>query len=397
MTRMIDASAITLDALNADPYPVYDELRKIAPIVYVPQIDEWLVTSWDDCRAIGALKDSVQLAPGHPVDQEFFGGDSVLTMSGDKHKGLREGIDQSLKAGPVARFLDDGGRDTVIRYIDAIAPQGRGDLAVDLLNKISVRVVGNRLGFDDVDDETLVRWFEALSGGLSNKEGDNEASIRAEVTIREIDEYMGDKIARLRATPDDTLLSHMLHVGLPDGEGPRTFDDVMPSIRVIILGAFQEPGHSVATTFWGLLNEPDQLRELQASPNEFAPAALRESFRWIAPIGVVAAHPLTDFTYNGVTVPAGAPLSLVVAAANRDPAKFTDAHRYDMHRTQTVNATFGYGVHHCSGHQLAKGLGEIMVEETARRLPNLRLDPDAPATVSGYLFRGAKSLPVLWN
>ncbi|MDP4586186.1 MAG: hypothetical protein NWS64_02665, partial [Microbacteriaceae bacterium] len=328
---MTDASTITLDALNKDPYPIYDELRKIAPIVYVPQIDEWLVTSWDDCRAIGALKDSVQLAPGHPVDQEFFGGDSVLTMSGEKHKGLREGIDQSLKAGPVARFLDDGGRDTVIRYIDAIAPQGRGDLAVDLFNKISVRVVGDRLGFDDVDDETLVRWFEALSGGLSNKEGENEASVRADAIIGEIDAYMADKIARLRANPDDTLLSHILHVGLRDGESPRTFDDVMPSIRVIILGAFQEPGHSVATTLWGLLTEPEQLRELQASPHELAPAALREGFRWIAPIGVVAAHPITDFTYAGITVPAGAPLSLVVAAANRDPAKFDDAHRFDMH------------------------------------------------------------------
>lgn len=394
---MIDASAITVEALNADPYPIYDELRKLAPIVYVPQIDEWLVTSWDDCRAIGALKDSVQLAPGHPVDKEFFGGPSVLTMSGEKHRGLREGIDQSLRAGPVARFLDDGGRDTVIRYIDAIAPLGRGDLSVDLFNRISVRVVGNRLGFDDVADDTLVEWFEALSGGLSNKDGENDASNRAAITLQEIDAYMADKIARLRAKPDETLLSHMLHVGLQGGEGPRTFDDVMPSIRVIILGAFQEPGHSVATTFWGLLNEPEQLRELQASPNEFAPAALRESFRWIAPIGVVAAHPLSDFTYERVTVPAGAPLSLVVAAANRDPAKFDDAHRFDMHRERTVNATFGYGVHHCSGHQLAKGLGEIMVEETARRLPNLRLDPASPATVSGYLFRGAKSLPVLWG
>jgi cytochrome P450 len=394
---MIDASAITVEALNADPYPIYDDLRKTAPIVYVPQIDEWLVTSWDDCRAIGALKDSVQLAPGHPVDKEFFGGPSVLTMSGEKHRGLREGIDQSLKAGPVARFLDDGGRDTVIRYIDAIAPLGRGDLSVDLFNKISVRVVGNRLGFDDVADDTLVEWFEALSGGLSNKDGENDASNRAAITLQEIDAYMADKIAHLRAKPDETLLSHMLHAGLQGGEGPRTFDEVMPSIRVIILGAFQEPGHSVATTFWGLLNEPEQLRELQDSPDEFAPAALRESFRWIAPIGVVAAHPLSDFTYEGVTVPAGAPLSLVVAAANRDPAKFDDAHRYDMHRERTVNATFGYGVHHCSGHQLAKGLGEIMVEETARRLPNLRLDPASPATVSGYLFRGAKSLPVLWG
>lgn len=394
---MIDVNAVTIEDLTADPYPIYDELRKIAPIVYVPGIDEWLVTSWDDCRAIGALKDSVQLAPGHPVDKEFFGGDSVLTMSGEKHKGLREGIDQSLKAGPVARFLDDGGRETVIRYIDAIAPQGRGDLSEDLFNKISVRVVGNRLGFDDVDDETLVNWFEALSGGLSNKDGENEASNRAAITLREIDDYMSEKITRLRANPDDTLLSHMLHVGLPEGHEPRTFEAVIPSIRVIILGAFQEPGHSVATTFWGLLNEPEQLRQLQQNPSEFAPFALREGLRWVAPIGVVAAHPITDFTYGGITVPAGAPLSLVVAAANRDPAKFAQPHRFDMHRERTVNATFGYGVHHCSGHQLAKGLGEIMVEETARRLPDLRLDPDSPAAVSGYLFRGAKSLPVLWN
>lgn len=394
---MIDPSEITIEALNADPYPIYGELRKLAPIVYVPQINEWLVTSWDDCRAIGALKDSVQLAPGHPVDREFFGGENVLTMSGEKHKGLREGIDTSLKAGPVARFLDDSGRDTVIHYIDEIAHLGRGDLSVDLFNKISVRVVGDRLGFGDVNDGTLVNWFEALSGGLSNKDGENEASRLAAATVREIDDYMRDKIEFLRQNPDETLLSHMLHVGLPDGAGPRTFDEVIPSIRVIILGAFQEPGHAVATTFWGLLNEPDQLQELQAKPAEFATAALREGFRWMAPIGVIAAHPRSDFTYAGVTVPAGAPLSLVVAAANRDPSKFENAHRYDMHRRQTVNATFGYGVHHCSGLQLAKGLGEIMVEETARRLPGLRLDPDSPATVSGYLFRGAKSLPVLWD
>jgi cytochrome P450 len=394
---MIDPAEITIEDLNADPYPIYDELRQIAPIVYLPRIDEWLVTSWDDCRAIGALKDSVQLAPGHPVDQEFFGGDNVLTMSGEKHSRLREGIDKSLKAGPVHRFLDDSGCDTVIRYIDAISERGQADLAVDLFNKISVRVVGDRIGFNDVEDETLVRWFEALSGGLSNKDDESEASALANATLLEIDEFMRNKIESLRADPDDTLLSHMLHVGLTDGGAPRTFDEVMPSIRVIILGAFQEPGHSVATTFWGLLNEPDQLRELQANPDEFATAALREGFRWVAPIGVVAAHPRTDFTYGGVTVPAGAPLSLVVAAANRDPAKFDNAHRYDMHRTQTINATFGYGVHHCSGHQLAKGLGEIMVAETARRLPGLRLDPNAPATVTGYLFRGAKSLPVLWG
>jgi cytochrome P450 len=394
---MFDVNAVTIEELNSDPYPIYDELRKIAPIVFLPGIDEWLVTSWDDCRAIGALKDSVQLAPGHPVDQEFFGGDNVLTMSGERHRGLREGIDQSLKAGPVAKFLDDGVRETVVSYIDAIAPLGRGDLSADLFNKISVRVIGNRLGFEDIDDDTLVRWFEALSGGLSNKEGENEESTLAQLTMREIDAYMTGKISFLRENPDESLLSHMLHVGVAEGQGPRTFEDVMPSIRVIILGGFQEPGHSVATTLWALFNEPGQLAELQLNPSEFAPPALREGLRWTAPIGVVGSHPLSDFSYAGIVVPAGAPLSIVVAAANRDPAKFPEPHKFNMHRERTVNATFGYGVHHCSGHHLAKGLGEIMLEETARRLPKLRLDPSQPAVVTGYLFRGAKSLPALWN
>jgi len=394
---MFDPREVTIDQLNADPYPIYDSLRDIAPIVYLPQIDEWLVTSWDHCRAIGALKDSIQLAPGQPVDKEFFGGDNVLTMSGDSHRRLREGIDAPLKAGPVARFLDDGVRDTVISYVEAIKPLGSADLSTQLFNKISVRVVGDRLGCDDVDDETLIRWFEALSGGLSAKDGDSEEVQSAQTSLREIDAYLRDKIELLRQTPNESLISHMLHGGLDDGQSPRSFDEIMPSIRVIILGGFQEPGHSVATTFWGLMNEPEQLRALQQSPSEFATAALREGLRWVAPIGVVGARPLTDFEYEGITVPAGAPLAIVVAAANRDPQKFVDPHRFDLYRERAVQATFGYGVHHCSGHHLAKGLGEIMVEETARLLPNLRLDPENPAVVSGYLFRGAKSLPALWG
>jgi cytochrome P450 len=394
---MLDPRTVTIDMLNEDPYPIYAELRKIAPIVHLPLINEWLVTSWDDCRAIGALKDSVQIAPGQPVEKEFFGGDNVLTMSGPAHKGLREGIDKSLKAGPVRRFLDESGRDVVIDYIERIKDLKKADLSEALFNKISVRVIGNRLGLNDIDDDTLVAWFEALSGGLSNKDGENKESRRAAEIITEIDLYMGEKISRLRAQPDDSLISHMLHIGLEEGQEPRTFQEVMPSIRVIILGGFQEPGHSVATTFWGLLNEPTQLKELQESPAEFAGPALRESLRWIAPIGVVGAHPLHDFTYAGATVPAGEPLSIVVGAANRDPAIFENPDKFDMHREKTIQATFGYGVHHCSGHQLAKSLGEIMVEETAKRLPNLRLDPERSAEVSGYLFRGAKSLPVFWD
>jgi len=393
----INVKTITHDSLMQDPYPTYQRLRREAPVAYVAELDQWWITRWDDCATVGRLTGTDALLGGHIVDREFFGGPSVLTMDGAKHEALRVGIDHTLRPRGVKEFADDIGRTVTIDYLEKIKPLGRADLVTELFEHISVRVVGNRLGLHDVPEPTLVEWFHALSGGLTNLDSSDDISGRARRSLTEIDDYMRAKIAELTKNPDESLISHMIHGGVPEGQPARTFDDVMPSIRVIILGGFQEPGNAVSNAFLGLFENPEQMEVLRAHPDTYASLALHESLRWIAPIGVVARLTAEEIEVAGVTIPAGAQVGLIVASANRDEERYQHPDRFDLTREKESHATFGFGNHHCSGHFLAKSLGEIVVEETVARLPGLRADPNRPAEVSGYLFRGTKSLPAVWD
>ncbi|MFJ4224276.1 cytochrome P450 [Microbacterium sp. NPDC089695] len=391
----LDPASITLADLERDPYEVYASLRPQQPIVWMPALDAWLVTRWDDCVAIGGQHDD--LVPGHDVDDEFFGAPNVLRIEGDEHRGLRAGIDARLRPRVVKSYVEDAARPVAIDYIEQVRAKGRADLTTEVFERISVRVVGDQLGLRDVDDATLVRWFHTLSEGHTNAEGDTERASAAASSLAEIDSFLRDRVERMRREPDGSIIAHMLHGGIAPGGEPRRYEDVIGSIRVIILGGFQEPGNAVANTFLGLFSRPEQLSELAADPERLANTALQEGLRWIAPIGTVTRTARNDIERGGVVIPAGARIQLAVGSANRDESRYEEAERFDLDRMLQPNATFGYGEHYCAGHFLARDIGRIVIEETVRRLPGLRPDPTEPAVVSGFSFRGAKHLPAVWD
>ncbi|WP_449280487.1 cytochrome P450 [Leucobacter sp.] len=390
-----DPDEITFDALEGDPYELFERLRTHAPIVHSERTGLWLVTSWAACSHLGALADAH--TAGSEDDNRFFGVPNVLSMDGAAHRSLRAGIDDQLRPRAVRGYADELARPVVVDYIERIRPRGGADLTTELFERISVRVIGDKLGLGEIDDDTLITWFKTLSEGLEQQSRENDEAARAaSVTVGEIDARLRERVERLRERPDSSIISHMVHTGAPDGE-PRSFEDVIASIRVIILGGFQEPGNAVANTFHGLLGRPDQLARLAADPKRYAAPALEEGLRWIAPINSVERTARRDIVTEWGTIPEGTPFILVVGAANRDRSRFERADDYDLDRSFLPHATFGYGEHFCAGHALARSLGEIIVEETARRLPGLRRDPSGDVEVSGFFFRGAKHLPAVWD
>ncbi|HWH27261.1 MAG TPA: cytochrome P450 [Pseudolysinimonas sp.] len=382
----LDLSTLTYEALSEDPYPIFARLRAESPIVHVPDLDEWYITRWDDCAQLGAISDDV--APGRQADEDFFGAPNILRLDGAAHKALRMGIDTRIRPRAISSYVDTAIRPIVAEYVARIRPQGKADLTTELFEQISVRIVGNQLGMKDVDDETLVRWFQVLSSGHATRDG-----AEADVLV-EIEAYLRNKIAAVTAEADDSIISHMVHVGQDD---PRTYDELAPTLRVIILGGFQEPGHAVANAFYGLFTRPEQLAELVADPEKYAGAAFNEGLRWLSPVSGISRTTRREVTIRDVTIPANSSLTVLIAAANRDPEQFEDPDSYDMHRMLQAHAAFGFGEHFCSGNFLARQLGQIMIEEVVRTLPGLRPDPDLPSEVSGYGFRAATHLPALWN
>jgi cytochrome P450 len=99
---------------------------------------------------------------------------------------------------------------------------------------------------------------------------------------------------------------------------------------------------------------------------------------------------------RGNAIPADEMVSIVVASANRDEDHYQNPDVFDLDRRADDHLAFGFGRHHCLGYHLARLEARLALDAVLDRLPNLRIDPEAPApTITGLAFRSPKTLPVL--
>ncbi|MEU3855169.1 cytochrome P450 [Streptomyces sp. NPDC029554] len=381
----------TFEEMDSDPYPRFKRMREECPIAYFEPYGQWFVSLWDDCFTLG--KDTSMLAS--KITEQVFG-PSILSADGSVHRDLHRAVDPPLRPRMVPNYTDAFIRPAVRRYLEALKPQGKADASLDLLEKVSVAIVGDVMGLTNVDDDRRQEWFHALAGSLADVFDDDDWKRRAQLTIEDSDEYFRNRIEELTAAPDDSLLSHMIHGDLA-GRPPRTYDDLIGTLRVLITGGFQEPGHACAATLYGLLQNPEQMKAVKANPDELLAPALQEGLRWLPPLSQTEKITTKEITLHGMTFPAGTEFVLLIPSANYDESRFENPEQFNIFRTKKDNASFGFGLHHCSGHALARHLGAIVLQEVIEALPNLRLDPDREPVITGFMLRGVRELPVIWD
>ncbi len=390
-------AGLTGENLFKDPYPIYAALRRQAPVHQFPETGEWLVTRWADCRTVGA-NPAVFGPSDHPASPEarVFGTPNILSMDGADHACLRQGLDMSLQPNVVSTYIEDLARPIVRDYVGQLLAKGAADLTAALFEPISVRVVASILGMREVSNATLTRWFHALNAGMQRPEDDGMTLAQLNAARSEIDAVLRPAVERVTAAPDRSLLSHMVHGGMPDG-AVRSYEQIIPTIRVFLLGGLQEPGHGAANAMLGVLQNPDARAALIREPESLALRAYDEGLRWIAPIGLTPRLSRKEFELDGVTIPARAPVAVVLASANRDEAFYEEPDAFRLDRKRRQHASFGYAPHFCSGHALGRAIGRISIEEAFKSLPNLRLDEASAPETRGWRFRGVTRLPAVWD
>jgi len=388
---------LSLDELEDDPYPSYARLRREAPVAWVPEAGVWFASTFDLCGLVGRGELGFGGATNHPTLQRVFGRPNILTADGQEHDDLRAGVDPPLQPGPVNAMIDALVRPVARHYLASIRGRSRSELMADYFEPVSVEALRRVMGLDElVDTTTLRRWFADLNVGVSNFGHDPEGFAIADRATLEIEEVVRPKLEELRRKPDESMLSHMLWTGrAPDD--PRAIDLVLPSLKVILLGGMQEPGHAAGSTLLGLFTRPDQLAMTYADPAEFVPLAIHEGLRWIAPIGAVERQASRDVELGGAWIQAGDNVMTVLGSANRDESRFDDPDTFDLDRVNRTHQAFGNGEHFCAGHFFARQVERIMFEEMLAAMPNLRLDPDGTPLVTGWVFRAPKKLPVQFD
>lgn len=393
---MAFAEEITVEALDADPYPIYARLRREAPVAWIPAANVWFVTRWQDVEFVSKTSRlfTAEVATS-PVDRTM-GTPTILTCEGAPHAELRRGFDTKYKPRAVADYIDDLVRPIVAEYLDRIVPLGQVDLMAEYFEPASSVALARSLGFADVDMATLRHWFHGLAIGAANYENDPAKQAVSDAIAAEIDAAIIPIFEKLERDPDDSAMSHMLHDGMEPGR-TRSRAFLLPSLKVALLGGMQEPGHGAGSVLVGLLANPDQLRALRDDMDSLLPKAVDEGLRWVAPIGTQMRQATEDVALGGVTVPKGAPVASVLSSACRDEARYRNPDVFDIHRTETGHAAYGFGSHFCAGRWFAQRLVPLLLRPLLERLPDLRLVPEAPPVFRGWEFRAPASLQVAYT
>ncbi len=385
----------SVESLDRDPYPLYAFLRRESPVAHVSAVDTWFVTKHADVSFVAENPDLFPAAHGESPVEITFGKPTLITEDGPVHHDLRRSFDPNFRPRRVQQYIDGLVRPLAERYVAGLGATGQpAELMASYFEPISVLSLAEVLGLGDIDVDTLRRWFHGMNLGATNFERDPAKQAQADAVCAEIDAVAIPRMEQLRLEPDDSTMSHLLHAGMSDGQ-PREISHVLPSLKVAILGGMQEPGHAGGTVLSGLFGQPAQLQEVVSDPAATVAAAVEEGLRWVAPIGTQFRTAAADVHLRGVTIPAGAGVSAVLASANRDEDVFEDPDRFDMHRTNRAQAAFGFGKHFCSGHAFARRQMQIALEVLLTAYPTVRPDPERPASFRGWEFRAPAQLPVL--
>ncbi len=384
---------VTLEQLERDPYPVYARLRDEEPVSFVPAVGLWLVTRHDDVKHV-AMHPEVFTAATDPSTLNRTMGRNMLGMEGPEQQWIRAITEAPFRPRDVEERTQGMIPRVAGELIDGFVERGHVDLFREYADPMSVRSLCFMLGLDDVPWQDILRWNEGLMPGLANFEGDPAKQLPADEAAAALHAAIGDVLDRLEREPDGSVLSWMLH---HEEDGRRmNREQIVANTTLMLSGGLQEPRDVIALTLWALLSDPSQLDEVR-DDRSLVKAAVEETLRWAGPVGTATRQTTTDVELAGVSLDRGALIAAVLSSANRDPRRWSDPDRFDVHRKEGAHLAFSAGTHFCLGAWFGRHLARVTLDLALDRLPGLELDPARPVTLSGWEFRAPDSLWVGWK
>ncbi len=287
-------------------------------------------------------------------------------------------------------------RQVVDQTIDAVIDRGQMDLIEDFAFRLPVTIICDMLGIPE-DHREMFHKGSRDGGRILDP---------VPLTPEEIAQAnLGNSMARMyfeqlfelrRKNPGDDLTTQLLQA---EEDGNKLTNEELTANIILLFGA----GHETTVNLIGngllaLHRSPDQLARLKADPSLIT-NAIEEFLRYDSSVqltGRVALEDIEDL--GGKTIPKGETVLCLLGSANRDPAVYPDhPERLDIARANVRPLSFGGGIHHCLGAQLARIEAEIAISTLVRRIPGLRLDDaDNPEWRPTFVLRGLKRLPASW-
>ncbi len=384
-----------------DPYGAYRQMRDGDPLSWHEATGSYIVSRYEDVERIFKDKKGEFSTENYDWQIEPVHGRTILQLSGREHAVRRALVAPAFRGSDLRdKFLPVIERNSR-ELIDTFRATGSVDLVTDYASRFPVNVIADMLGLDKSDYDRFHGWYTAVIAFLGNLSGDQEVVRAGERTRVEFAEYMLPVIRARRAAPGDDLLSVLCTAEV---DGVRMSDEDIKAFCSLLLAAGGETtDKAIAAIFTNLLLHPEQLEAVRAD-RELIPRAFAETLRYTPPVHMIMRQSTTEVALSGGTVPAGATVTCLIGAANRDEERYRDPDSFDIFRddlaaTNAFSAAadhlaFALGRHFCVGALLAKAEVETGVGQLLDAMPDLRLAEGFDPVERGVFTRGPQSLPI---
>ncbi len=380
--------------INADPYPTYARLREEAPAYHNEEYDFWALSLHGDVEKAlvnwqtfsssrSDILDLIRAGFEMPPGVILFEDPPIHTM----HRSLMSRVFTPKRMAE----LEDQVRAYCVACLDPLVGSSGFDIIAELASMLPMKVISMLLGIPE-QDQVAVR--DKTDRNLRTVPGEAMRIKEEEVASG----AMFEEYIDWRAThPSDDLMTVLLNAEFEDQDGERrtlTRQEVSTYTAVLAGAGNETTGRLIGWLTKVLADHPDQRRQV-VEDRSLVPNVIDETLRFEPTGHATARITMHDVDYHGRTIPAGSPVMLLLASANRDPRRYRDPDRFDIHRSDVAHLTFGYGLHYCLGANLARLEGRVALDEMLNRFPEWELDRDAMSLAPTSTVRGWERLPIV--
>ncbi len=391
-----------------DPFPLLAQSRETEPVFYNADIDYWIVTRYEDIKAIfrdhNTFTAANTITPIKPfsaeVQQMLADGDytPVPVLSNNvppDHTRIRNLVNK-LFVPRRMRHFEPAIRQLAREKLSPLLTQGQADIVSALTYEFPAYVLFHVLGVPNEDVPQVKAWSDNRVELYYGKPSDQEQIERTKGLVP-FWHYVVGLVKRKIEQPTDDLTSDLIR--MRDGDDAvLTVNEIASCMITLLVAGHETTTAQITNGLLHWLRDRQQWGLLCQQPS-LIPDAVEEMMRYDPSVCAWRRYVVQDTVINGVDIPAGSNLLLMLNSANRDASLFPDPDVIDMTRDNVkAHLALGYGIHYCVGAPLARLEMIVLFEEMTRLMPSLRLsDQQNLAYTRNISFRGPLTLNVEWD
>ena len=362
-----------------NPYPMLAELRKKAPISFVPQLNAILLSKHEDifvCEKNTAVFSSIQ--PDGLMTRLM--GQNMMRKDGEEHKRERHVIFPTVSPKTTQNVWKQKFVDHTKKILNNLSKKQEIDLVNEFAKPVSAEALKSITGLTNMTWQEMDRVSQGMIDGCANYNQNKMVEENCHRCTASIDFHIQERLEQDLGS-DPSLLSVFALKN-------EKFEIISANVKLAISGGQNEPRDAIAGTIATLLQNPIQLEKILNGEFDWL-IAFEEYARWMSPIGMSPRRIAKDFSYKGFNFFENDRVFLMFGSANRDEDIFEKPNEFKLDRDVARSISFGAGPHFCAGAWISKTLiSEVAIPMLFEKFPNMKLL--SRVEYSGWAFRGPK-------